>query len=68
MCVVSTTRASKELGYNPILISDATTTKELQFEDYEIGAEEVQFSFLSALKNFSSVITTDEYLNIKNLE
>lgn len=63
MCIDSTTRASKELGYNPILISDATATKALKFQEFEVSADNVQNSFLSALKNFSKVLTTDQYLN-----
>lgn len=33
MCVDSTTRAAKELGFQPVLISDATATKDLIFEE-----------------------------------
>lgn len=62
MCIDSTTRASKELGYNPILISDATATKTLEFQGYVVKAEKVQASFLSALEHFSQVISTDYYL------
>ncbi|MGO2963062.1 MAG: cysteine hydrolase family protein [Carnobacterium maltaromaticum] len=62
MCIDSTTRASRELGYNPILISDATSTRNLDFQGREVIAEDVQFSFLSALENFSQVVTTDHYL------
>jgi nicotinamidase-related amidase len=63
MCIDSTTRASKELGYEPIVISDATATKALTFEDHEIRAEDVQRSFLSALESFSTVMKTSAYLN-----
>jgi nicotinamidase-related amidase len=63
MCIDSTTRASKELGYQPILISDATATKALTFEAHEIPAEAVQRAFLSALETFSTVMKTDDYLN-----
>lgn len=45
MCIDSTTRASKEYGYDPILISDATATKSLTFKNHEINAENVQLSF-----------------------
>ena len=62
MCIDSTTRASKEYGYDPILISDATATKSLTFKNHEINAENVQLSFLSALTNFSNVVTTNKYL------
>lgn len=65
MCIDSTTRASKELGYHPILISDATATKSLYFDNHEISAADVQHSFLSALTNFSTVISTDEFISGK---
>ncbi len=62
MCVDSTTRASKELGYNPILISDATATKDLTFDNRTVQAKDVQASYLAALQNFAGVISTEEYL------
>lgn len=33
MCVDSTTRCANELGYQPILIHDACTTRDLEFND-----------------------------------
>lgn len=63
MCVDSTTRASKELGYEPIVIADATATKSLAFNGREISAIDVQGAFLSALKNFAQVITATEFLS-----
>jgi len=64
MCVDSTTRASKELGFNPILISDATATKDLIMYDEKVAAKNVQLSFLAALKNFADVLTTDDYVSM----
>lgn len=62
MCIDSTTRAASELNYDPILISDATSTRNLKYHEKEIPAEYVQFSYLSALQNFASVKTTKEFL------
>ena len=62
MCVDSTTRAAKELGFQPVLISDATATKDLIFENKKVLAENVQLSFLSALQNFAQVLTADQFL------
>ncbi|WP_195935872.1 cysteine hydrolase family protein [Lactococcus lactis] len=62
MCVDSTTRAAKELGFQPILIADGTATKDLIFEDEKVLAENVQLSFLSALQNFAQVISTNKFL------
>ena len=56
------TRAAKELGFQPVLISDATATKDLIFENKKVLAENVQISFLSALQNFAQVLTADQFL------
>ncbi|KAF1296728.1 isochorismatase [Enterococcus sp. JM4C] len=62
MCIDSTTRASAELGYQPIVIADATATRSLQFEETTISANEVQYSFLAALQTFAQLKSTDEFL------
>lgn len=62
MCVDSTTRVAKELGYEPILLSDACTTKSLIFNSKIIPMEDVQCSFLNALSNFSKVCSTITFL------
>lgn len=59
MCVDSTTRAARELNYQPILISDATATKALA----DVPAEQVQTAFITALQNFAQVQTTAEFLS-----
>lgn len=63
MCVDSTTRAASELNYNPILIPDATSTRNLHLFDKEVSAKNVQLSFLSALQNFAQVETVKEFFN-----
>ncbi|MCT0055567.1 cysteine hydrolase [Lactococcus lactis subsp. lactis] len=62
MCIDSTTRAASELGYQPILISDATATRNLFYLDEEVSAAQVQISYLSALQNFATVETSKEFL------
>jgi nicotinamidase-related amidase len=62
MCIDSTTRASAELGFQPVLIADATATKTLNFAETSISAQVVESAFLSALTNFAEVFTTDEFL------
>lgn len=62
MCVDSTTRASKELGFEPILISDGTATKVLSYSGEDVSAREVQLSYLSALRNFSEVMETETFI------
>jgi nicotinamidase-related amidase len=66
MCVEAATRAASDYGFKCILIHDACATKDLKFGDKIIKAEDVHYSTLSTLKNYASVISTDEYLNPKN--
>ena len=61
MCVDSTTRAARELGFQPILITDATATKALTVAGKTVAAEDVQLSFLAALQNFSTEMTAEEF-------
>lgn len=61
MCVDSTTRASCEKDLRPIVISDATATKDLAIDDKLVPAADVQAAFLSALTNFAKVVTAEEF-------
>lgn len=60
MCVDSTTRAAAELGYNPVLIHNATATRNLAFNENNVQANDVQNAFISSLSNFSTVMSTDD--------
>lgn len=62
MCVDSTTRAARELGFNLILLADATATRKLTFAGKEVEAEQVQMSFMAALQNFAEVMETEQFL------
>lgn len=62
MCVDSTTRAAAELGYHPVLIHDATATRTLTFNGYDVEASDVQNAFISSLSNFSTVMSTDDWI------
>lgn len=69
MCVDATTRAAKDYGFNCILIGDACATKDLEINGNIVKAEYVQNSFLAALNYFySSVKTTNQYLNQTNID
>ncbi|SOU86786.1 cysteine hydrolase family protein [Tenacibaculum dicentrarchi] len=64
MCVDATTRASKDHGFECIVIGDACATKNLQINNEIVNANNVQKSFLGALNYYySSVITTKEFLS-----
>ncbi|EIX2761941.1 cysteine hydrolase [Staphylococcus pseudintermedius] len=62
MCVDSTTRAAAELSYNPVLIHDATATRNLTFNENNVQANDVQNAFISSLSNFSTVMSTDDWI------
>lgn len=63
MCVDSTTRAAAELGLHPLLITDATATRDLTFNGDTAKAESVQIAYLSALSRFSTTLLASEFLN-----
>ena len=63
MCVEAATRAASDYGFKCILIHDACATKDLKFGEKTIKAEDVHFSTLSTLKNYSLVESTGEYLS-----
>ncbi|MCU4636572.1 MULTISPECIES: cysteine hydrolase family protein [Acinetobacter] len=62
MCIDSGTRAAKELGYQPILIADATATRNLSYDGKIVKAEDVQTAFLTALSTFANVQNTADFL------
>lgn len=62
MCIDSTTRAATELGYQPILIADATATRDLHFNDQLTSARDVQTAFLAALSNFATIQKTHQFI------
>lgn len=63
MCIDTTTRAARDLGFNNTLIGDATATKTLELAGRKVAAEEVQWAFLAALHPlFAQVVTTAEWL------
>lgn len=68
ICVDSTTRAAKELGFNPILISDATATRDLEINNRKVSAQNVQTAFIAALNGFfAEVLNTSDFLDNINL-
>lgn len=62
MCIDSGTRAAKELGYQPILIADATATRDLSYDGKTVKAENVQTAFLTALSTFATVQNAADFL------
>jgi len=62
MCIDAGTRAAKELGYQPIVIADATATRDLNYGGKIVTAEDVQTSFLAALDFITTVQSTKDFL------
>lgn len=62
MCVEAAIRAASDFGFKCILIHDACATRDLSFNDKVIKAEDVHYSTLSTLRNYSKVLSTKEYI------
>jgi len=63
MCIDTTVRAAKELGFKCTLIADACATRNLKFGEEILPAQTVHASFMAALDGmFATIITADEYL------
>ena len=63
MCVDATSRAAAEYGYQPIVIADATATKDLQYAGRTVIADDVQTAYLSSFQMFAKIETTQKYLS-----
>jgi len=63
MCVDTTVRAAKDLGYEVSLIADACATKSLNWMGESISADVVQKVYLASLEGgFADVIDYKTYL------
>lgn len=62
MCIDSTTRSACELNYQPILIHDACTTRDLDFNGNIIPSQLVHNSFMSALMRFARVMSFESFI------
>lgn len=62
MCIDTTVRAAKELGFKCILIADACATRNLKFGSEILPAQTVHAVFMAALDGmFATVVTADRY-------
>jgi nicotinamidase-related amidase len=63
MCIDTTVRAAKELGFACKVISDACATRDLKFQNETVAAHAVHAAFMAALDGvFATVQTAEEYL------
>ena len=63
MCVDTTVRAARDLGFSNTLLEDASTTCDMVRQDIRIPAETVHNAFMGSLDGyFAKVIPTDHFL------
>ena len=62
MCIDATTRAASDLGFKCFLAHDACATRALAFGDRKIAAEQVHYSFLSALSGAYATVQAAQEL------
>lgn len=63
MCIDTTVRAARDLGFSTTVLEDACTTKDLSWNGVSIPAAIVQNTFMSSINgSFAQVIKTDEFL------
>lgn len=66
MCIDATVRAAVDLGYKTTLIEDACATLDLAYGDTKLSAEQVHYSFVSALNGmYADVTSAEDFLNKK---
>jgi nicotinamidase-related amidase len=65
MCVEATTRAASDKGYKCFVISDACATRDLQYNNKIIKAEDVHLSTLSTLEyGYAQILSAKELINL----
>ena len=62
MCIRATTPVAADLGYYPILIADATATKNLSQGGLIVPADQVQADIISELSLVADIQTTSQFL------
>ena len=64
MCLEAATRAASDYGFNCTVINDACTTRDLQFGDVIVKAQDVHYSTLNTLNGtYAKIKTSDEFIS-----
>lgn len=64
MCLEAATRAGHDFGFECTVIADACTTKDLNFGDKTVAAQDVHASTLATLnRTYAKVISSEEFLS-----
>ncbi len=62
MCVDTTVRATRSLGYDITLIEDACATRDLEWNNAVVPAPVVQAAFMASLSgSFAEITTADKW-------
>lgn len=68
-CVSTSTRLAENLGFDPIVVADATATHDRQFDGERFSAETVHRTALSHLDGeFATILSTDDLLDALEVE
>jgi nicotinamidase-related amidase len=63
MCIDSTARAARDLGFDVTVVEDACGAKETSFGNVTVPAEQVHATIMGALSGtYATVTDTDAYL------
>ena len=64
MCIDATTRAAADLGFKCTLIHDGCATRNLEFGDRRVLADDVHASFMAALgAGYAKVLSCEEFIS-----
>jgi nicotinamidase-related amidase len=67
MCIDAVVRAAADLGFGCVVIHDACATRNLQFEDKTISAQDVHGSFMAALAMaYAEVLSLGAFISTLN--
>jgi nicotinamidase-related amidase len=62
MCIDATTRAAADLGFQVVVAGDACATRDLTYGESTIPADHVHKAFLSALKAYGEVMSSEQVI------
>ncbi|GFH42433.1 isochorismatase [Lactococcus hodotermopsidis] len=65
-CIAATTPVAAKLGYQPILIHDATATRDLEIDGKIKSATQIQQSVIKTLANVAEIKSTQTFLHNLN--
>lgn len=63
MCIRATTPVAQSLGYAPVVISDATATRDLVVNGELMPAKQVQKKMLAELSTVATMLTVTQFLS-----